>query len=150
MEIVYHLSQFKFDGKGRIIVLGHMCQVIHFYHSNGIHCNYVMGRLFTLTLEYHVKKWFHMLPTTSIHSFKQLIRKLCQAFDRDDSQDVHRRKNQLILKPKESLKDFSARFVHIFLWISWKICWLDVFGWQIPFLGLCFSTKLLFWKESWF
>ena len=72
-----------------------------------------MSKLFTLTFEGHVKRWYHRLPTASIHSFGQLVKELYKSFDRYDYRDVLKIINKLRMKPKESIEDFSRHFLHL-------------------------------------
>ena len=57
VEIIHDLSNFKFDDESELTVLEHFFQFMHFCLSNGIHCKYVMARLFALTFEGQFKKW---------------------------------------------------------------------------------------------
>lgn len=92
-EIIYHLSQWKLDGEGRKMVFGHILQVLQFCHSDITHCKEVIGRLFTLALEGHVRQWCHTLPIACIHSFEKLISELRQVFNRCNFQNVFKRIN---------------------------------------------------------
>lgn len=114
LEFFHNLCQFKFDGKGELIVLGHFFRFIQFFFlSNGIHCKYVQSRLFILKVECRVEKWCHTLPNASIHSFDQLVKELHEAFEKYDYQDVCDRINQIRMKYGEYLEDFLNRFLHL-------------------------------------
>ena len=69
--------------------------------------------MFIFILEDHVKCRCHTLPTTSIHSFEQLVKEIREAFDMYAYKDVYKMINQLRMKTHESLEDSLDWFLHL-------------------------------------
>jgi len=117
-EPLYHLSQLKFDGEDGTSIIEHISIFFKFYESYEIIYEESACVLFFLTLEGHVNQWCHTLPPTSIHSLHQFVGDLHQAFDRYNYPYVCKRINLLTMKPKESIEDFSDRFLYLYCQIS--------------------------------
>lgn len=119
------MSRLKFDGKDGITLNKHISDFLKFCESFEIDDEEFAYVFLSLTLEGCAKKWCHTLPAASIHSFEQLVGKLQQTFDWYDFQDVLKRINELRMKPEESLKGFSFRFVHLcFEFLESDIDWV--------------------------
>lgn len=101
------MSQLKFNGEDGTPLIKNIYDSLEFCESFVINDEEFSCVFFSLTLEGRTKQWCHTLPAMSIYSFEQLIGELQQAFERYDFQDVLKRINELRMKPKESLEDFS-------------------------------------------
>lgn len=100
------LYQLNFDGEGDISTTKHFFHLFKFCESDLIEDGDMACVIFFLTLEGRVNWWFHTLPSASIHSFAQFLKKIIQDFDRHDYRDVLKRINQLRMYPNESIEDF--------------------------------------------
>lgn len=76
VELIDDSSQLKFDGEGNTFIVKHISLFLKFCEYYEINCEYASIKLFTITLEGRVNKWCQTLPSTSIHSFEQLVMEL--------------------------------------------------------------------------
>ena len=75
-ELMYHLSQLKFDGENGVSITQHLLDFYDFGECYEIENEGLICLLFFLTLEGRAKQWCHTLPKASIHSFEQLASEL--------------------------------------------------------------------------
>ena len=111
-ELMYHLSQLKFDGENGVSITQRLLDFCDFGECYEIDDEGLICLLFFLTLGVRVKQWCRTLPKASIHSFEQLAHKLQQAFHRYDFQSVLIKLNDIRMEPQEPIDEFSIKFVH--------------------------------------
>ena len=79
-ELMYHLSQLKFDGENGVSITRHLSDLCEFGECYKIENEGFICFLFFLTLEGRAKKWCHTLPEASIHLFEQLTSEFNKIF----------------------------------------------------------------------
>lgn len=112
-ELLYDLSQFKFDGEGDTSIAKHASLFLKFCEHYEIEWKDVACVIFFLILKSWVNQWCHTLPSSSIHYFQHFIKERHLAFDKYDHWDVLKRINQLRINHDELVEDFTNRFLRI-------------------------------------
>lgn len=112
MEITYDLLNLKFDGKGERTILEHTSHFLEYYDSCKVDCEDVACRLFTFTFKACIKQWYCTFPTTSIHSFEQLVKEFYVALDGYNYEDFYKKIIHLEMKYDDSIEYFHDQFIH--------------------------------------